>query len=548
VFIQAQPLAGKLRTAEPILLDDDYVLEFIALASHDKIQPPLVLKTYIEVDGREILLASNTAHAFDKSSIRNEEGIKILDEVVRVDLEAYRGQRVRFRWVLGDGSSRAEGAIGSIKLRASDSQAHSQPDVLLICSDTHRYDFSVSGEGKTLMPRLQRLMNNSIVYHRAFSNATWTMPSITSTMTGLFPRYHRTGHVTESVDAKDFDANHIPQGQFAFKTGETYRFMSAYSSQLRSLPETLRRFGYNTALIAANALYVLSGLAYDGNDTFVDARSLNGQRINDVARELIEHTPSAEPLFLTVHYIDVHNWQPWYFRKQHPNLKAGRKSREQVLESYGRAVEDSDHLLSSLLDTWAANRDLDNTLIVFYSDHGEHLTDPKLGHGNSMHDVLLQVPLVVKLPRSISAVPTIVNYNVSLADIPPSVLDILDIPYESESFSGRSVMKLDTDVDAESRSLFADYQLYGDSLSSVRRGPFKLIINFDKPKHALRKFGSERLAATGDSLELKTKAELTRTFEDYRTQAEMATEDLSPAGRIDHKEAIDALRSLGYVK
>jgi hypothetical protein len=235
VFIQARPLAGKLRTAEPILLDGDYVLEFIPLASHDKTQPPLVLKTYIEVDGRKILLASNTAHPFDKSSIRNEAGINILDEVVRVDLEAYRGKRARFRWVLGDGSSRAEGAIGSMTLRASDSQAHSQPDVLLICSDTHRYDFSVSGEGKTLMPRLQRLMNNSIVYHRAFSNASWTMPSITSTMTGLFPRYHRTGLVTESVDAKDFDANHIPRGQFAFRTGKTYRFMSAYSRAVSTI-------------------------------------------------------------------------------------------------------------------------------------------------------------------------------------------------------------------------------------------------------------------------------------------------------------------------
>ena len=256
------------------------------------------------------------------------------------------------------------------------------------------------------MPRLQRLMNNSIVYHRAFSNASWTMPSITSTMTGLFPRYHRTGLVTESVDVKDFDANHIPQGQFAFRTGNTYRIMSAYSSQLTSLAETIRRVGYNTALIAANPLYALSGLAFDGNDIFVDARSLNGRRINDVARELIEHAPSAEPLFLAVHYIDVHHWEPWYFKPKYPDLKAGRKSREQVLESYRRAVEDSDRMLSSLLDTWAATRDSDNTLIVFYGDHGEHLTDPIIGHGNSMHDVLLQVPLVVKLPRSTSATPT----------------------------------------------------------------------------------------------------------------------------------------------
>ena len=222
-----------------------------------------------------------------------------------------------------------------------------------------------------------------------------------------------------------------------------------------------------------------------------------------MARELIEHTPSAQPLFLSVHYIDVHHWIPWHFKKRYPDLRAGRKARKQVIESYARAVEDSDHLLANLLDTWAANRDLDNTLLVFYSDHGEHLTDPILGHGNTMDDVLLQVPLVMKLPGSTLTAPRIVNYNVSLADIPPSVLDLLEIPYQAESFSGRSVANLDTAVDPERRSLFADFQLAGQSLSSVRRGPFKLIINLDKNEKVLLKFRSERFSEIDDSLELK---------------------------------------------
>ena len=46
VYIQAQRLAGKLRTLEPILLDHNYVLEFIPLANHDKTPTPLVLRLF----------------------------------------------------------------------------------------------------------------------------------------------------------------------------------------------------------------------------------------------------------------------------------------------------------------------------------------------------------------------------------------------------------------------------------------------------------------------------------------------------------------------
>ena len=46
----------------------------------------------------------------------------------------------------------------------------------------------------------------------------------------------------------------------------------------------------------------------------------------------------------------------------------------------------------------------DDSLIVFFSDHGEHFWDDVTGkrsmHGNTMHDLLIGVPLFVKLPRS----------------------------------------------------------------------------------------------------------------------------------------------------
>ena len=75
-----------------------------------------------------------------------------------------------------------------------------------------------------------------------------------------------------------------------------------------------------------------------------------------------------------------------------------------------------------MLDEWSRRRGLDDSLVVFFSDHGEHLpSDPEgvFGHGQSMHEALLHIPLVVKFPRSAGVEPGLSATPASLVDLAP---------------------------------------------------------------------------------------------------------------------------------
>jgi arylsulfatase A-like enzyme len=67
----------------------------------------------------------------------------------------------------------------------------------------------------------------------------------------------------------------------------------------------------------------------------------------------------------------------------------------------------------------------DNTMIVITADHGEEFWDHgSVGHGHSVYDELLHVPLVVKVP-GITQQTTAVTDAVGLVDVLPTVLDVL---------------------------------------------------------------------------------------------------------------------------
>src|SRR5262245_1195474 len=83
----------------------------------------------------------------------------------------------------------------------------------------------------------------------------------------------------------------------------------------------------------------------------------------------------------------------------------------------------------------------DGSLIVLTSDHGEEFWEHgHAGHGHSLYDELLHVPLIVKLPgsqaRGRSEAP------VSTASITPTILDASGIRYDDENMSAPSLLPI----------------------------------------------------------------------------------------------------------
>ena len=345
-----------------------------------------MIATKLVMEERETLLSSVRPRPATKGLFEGSSRLEFSDAWAEIDLGTYRGQRIALKWVVYGISSDVDVSLGQVRLYPKHARTP-RPDVLIVCSDTHRYEYALGKEGKALMPRLQALAQESIVFPSAYSSASWTLPSMTSALTGLPPRSHHTGRMARSKEPHpDSDGMSVPQeGHFVFSPGKS---VTAYPKELVTLPERLRLAGYTTALVAANWLYWMSGLGFDGNDFFINTDVVPGQQVNSAALWVLEQVPRREPLYMLVHYMDVHEWPRWYFGRQFPELGLSRGSRSQVIESYSQAVQDTDRVLESLLEAWAKRRNIENSLIIFLSDHGEHLKDPGFDHDNSMNAVL----------------------------------------------------------------------------------------------------------------------------------------------------------------
>lgn len=87
---------------------------------------------------------------------------------------------------------------------------------------------------------------------------------------------------------------------------------------------------------------------------------------------------------------------------------------------YYATISFVDYQIGRMLETLEHNGELDNTLIIFTSDHGEYLGDYNCFGKRSMHDASSKVPLIIRYPERFAA-NKICECPVSLVDILPTI-------------------------------------------------------------------------------------------------------------------------------
>ena len=87
---------------------------------------------------------------------------------------------------------------------------------------------------------------------------------------------------------------------------------------------------------------------------------------------------------------------------------------------------------------------LDNTLIVFTSDHGDYLGDHWLGEKELFHETVVKVPLIVVDPRAAADATRgpVCDELVEAIDLVPTFLEALGLPGAPHRLEGRSLLPL----------------------------------------------------------------------------------------------------------
>lgn len=322
-------------------------------------------------------------------------------------------------------------ALAACSGDSSEDSDLARQNILLVTIDTLRADALgyATGKGGT-SPRLDQLAAESLVFTNAYSQATHTHPSLTSILTGLIPPRHGV---------------HGQSGKMA--------------GDVRTVATLLKGRGYQTGAFVANLckLQEIEGTAlHQGWDTRYCGMDLKGQRHGaeqylwdeDVVSRSIEWmTGRAEPWFCWVHLMDPHGeHRPppdlWDYLESPPPLKSEEaeyflgieKQRatppmEQLVElkrRYAAEVLGVDRLIGRLVDFADATPEGERPALVLTADHGEEFfeTWSKWGHGASMTEAVLRVPLLVRAP----GVPHRVSDEfVNAMQVAPTILDLTGV-------------------------------------------------------------------------------------------------------------------------
>jgi arylsulfatase A-like enzyme len=121
-------------------------------------------------------------------------------------------------------------------------------------------------------------------------------------------------------------------------------------------------------------------------------------------------------------------------------LSEGRQ--REGMHAYYAAVTTLDGIIGDLLARLKADGHLDNTLIVFTSDHGYHLGWRGQWCKHSLDEQVTRVPLIVKMP---GGTPARALGIVELIDLFPSFTDFTGLP-ASPGLDGRSFLPLVRDA------------------------------------------------------------------------------------------------------
>ena len=171
------------------------------------------------------------------------------------------------------------------------------PSLLLITIDTLRADrLPFYGYKRNTAPFLGKLAEHGIVFTNAYSTSSWTVPAVTSMVTGVYPSSHG-----------------ITRG--SIKKAHVYRQVRI-PRKLPNLPEQLQALGYRTYAITANT-HLMKDLGFGrGFDRYDCIGFCTAEKVNRVFLEWKQEIESQNsPVFVWLHYFDPHipyiGRQPW---------------------------------------------------------------------------------------------------------------------------------------------------------------------------------------------------------------------------------------------
>lgn len=369
-----------------------------------------------------------------------------------------------------------------------------KPNILWICTDQQRFD-TIAALGNTHIrtPNIDRLLNQGVAFTHAYCQSTVCTPSRASFLTGRYPRTTRCRQNGQTLPADEklisryfADAGYVcglagkqhlsscSDGKVEIRSDDGYAEFHWSHHPQPDWPEN----AYTQWLHEQGASW---DKLYTGDGTDYVKTGVPGvfHQTTWCANKTIEfiHAQQSKPWFFSFNCFDPHHPfdpPPEYLArypfdemplpKTHENEPTSKTTyqqldsvwahnspggfhvavmtdndRRQVTAAYYAMIELIDDQVGRMIQALEESGQLESTLIIFMSDHGEMLGDHGLYYkGPHFYEEAVRVPLILSFPSQLKR-DIRIHGLVELVDLAPTLLDLCELPIP-DAMQGRSLL------------------------------------------------------------------------------------------------------------
>lgn len=347
--------------------------------------------------------------------------------------------------------------------------APSRPNVVFISVDDMNNDLGTYGFPQVKSPNIDRLAAEGVRFDRAYCQFPLCSPSRSSVMTGLRPdttrvfdlRYHFRQGLPDVVTLPQL---FMKNGYFAARVGKIYHYGNPGDIGTSGLddPASWNLFvnpaGRDKTTLESDVINYTpkrglgSSLSFFADKTGKDEEYTDGKVATEAIRLLEEN--KDRPFFLAVGFYKPHcpyiapakyfdlypldtitlpkvsadylntvpaaalsSTSPW------PNFGVTSEQARETIQGYYAAISFVDAQIGRVLDALDRLKLRDNTIVVFWSDHGYHLGDHGLFMKQSCFEHSARIPLIIAPPKTRR--PGVASpRTVELVDLYPTLADL----------------------------------------------------------------------------------------------------------------------------
>jgi len=358
-----------------------------------------------------------------------------------------------------------------------------KPNILIILADQQRHDtICAAGYDYMITPNLDSLAEEGCIYLNAHTHNPVCMPARHDLLIGMPAGAHGYFANKGGEPIKDYSIPTLPRiftenGYRTAAIGKMHfsptRMHHGYSEMflMEEIPKRRQddQFAMDLEKNGEGDVMNIHGIRpliyHHPQNSQVDIENYETNWIKNKTIEWLDKNGDY-PFMLTVGYIKPH--PPWDIPEKYKNIykdkelpKAIRRSRQfpldpeendwygdfdddetrrKLREAYYTSITMVDDSVGEILEYLRNTGKLDNTLIIYTSDHGEMLQDKGLFSKNLPYEGSIRIPFIVRYPKRVQK-GTKSNEFIDLTDILPTCLDVAGIEYSGnkDKLYGKSI-------------------------------------------------------------------------------------------------------------